>query len=112
MRTVGVNCFPCPYQANTDVQSCAVLMPFICVDYIMSFAFPSSAVPIIGDGRLAGDVDVPGRRVLLSFLDPGVLPCQPAQGGNDQVADQVRPLFFAGLVAELDLHSLLLPSSK
>ena len=105
MRTVGVNCFPCPYQANTDVQSCAVLMPFICVYYIMPFAFPSSAVPIIGDGRLAGDVDVLGRRVLLPFFDPGVPPVHLAQGGDDQVTDQVRLLLFAGLVAELNLHS-------
>ena len=80
-------------------------MPFICVNYIMLFALPSSAVPIIGDGRLAGDVDVLDRRVLLPFLDPGVLPVQLAQGSDDQVADQVRPLLFVGLVAELNLHS-------
>ena len=66
----------------------------------------STAVPIVGDGRLAGDVDVLGRRALLPFLDPGALPCQPTQGGNDQVADQVRPLFLAGLVAELNLCRL------
>ena len=86
-------------------------MPFICVDYIMSFAFPSSVVPIIGDGRLAGDVDEPVGRMLLSFLYPGVLPVQLAQGSNDQVADQVRPLLFVGLVAELNLHPVHLQTS-